>query len=63
MRSFFDTLPTGDRLPPQQTQIKRDFPASVSEVVLSGRLNSMHGRLFCNAEDKAAAAANMEASE
>lgn len=45
---------------PQQTQIQRDFPASVSEVVLSGRLNSMRGRLFCNAEDKAAAAANME---
>ncbi len=45
---------------PQQTQIQRDFPASVSEVVLSGRLNSMRGRMFCNAEDKAAAAANME---
>lgn len=28
--------------------------------MLSGRLNSMRGRLFCNAEDKAAAAANME---
>ena len=34
--------------------------ASVREVVLSGRLNSMHGRLFYNAADKAAAAENME---
>ena len=26
---------------PQQTKAQRDFPASVYEVVLSGRLNSM----------------------
>lgn len=45
---------------PQQTQIQRDFPASVYEVVLSGRLNSMGRRLFYNAEDKKAALANME---
>lgn len=45
---------------PQQTQIQRDFPASVREVVLSGRLNSMRGRLLYNAADKAAAAENME---
>jgi len=45
---------------PQQTQIQRDFPASVYEVVLSGRLNSMGGRLFYNAEDKKAAMENME---
>ena len=58
---IFDVLkPTEIGYLPQQTQIQRDFPASVSEVVLSGRLNSMRGRLFCNAEDKAAAAANME---
>lgn len=57
---FDDLKPTEIGYLPQQTQIQRDFPASVSEVVLSGRLNSMHGRLFCNAEDKAAAAANME---
>ena len=57
---FGDLKPTEIGYLPQQTQIQRDFPASVSEVVLSGRLNSMHGRLFCNAEDKAAAAANME---
>lgn len=57
---FNDLKPTEIGYLPQQTQIQRDFPASVSEVVLSGRLNSMRGRMFCNAEDKAAAAANME---
>ncbi len=57
---FDDLKPTEIGYLPQQTQIQRGFPASVSEVVLSGRLNSMRGRLFCNAEDKAAAAANME---
>lgn len=45
---------------PQQTEIQRDFPASVYEVVLSGRLNSMGRRFFYNAEDKAAAEENME---
>lgn len=45
---------------PQQTQLQRDFPASVYEVVLSGRLNSMKGRLFFGAEDKKAAEENME---
>lgn len=45
---------------PQQTQIQRDFPASVFEVVLSGRLNSMGKRFFYNDEDKDAAMANME---
>ena len=45
---------------PQQTQLQRDFPASVYEVVLSGRLNSMGGRMFYNAEDKKTAQENME---
>ncbi len=45
---------------PQQTQIQRDFPASVREVVLSGRLNSMRGRAFYNSADKVAAEENME---
>ena len=45
---------------PQQTQLQRDFPASVYEVVLSGRLNSMGGRLFYNAEDKKDVQENME---
>ena len=45
---------------PQQTELQRDFPASVYEVVLSGRLNSMGRRFLYNAEDKAAAEENME---
>lgn len=45
---------------PQQTEIQRDFPASVYEVVLSGRLNSMGKRLFYNAEDKRTALDNLE---
>ncbi len=57
---FNDLKPTEIGYLPQQTQIQRDFPASVREVVLSGRLNSMRGRMFYNAEDKAAAAKNME---
>lgn len=44
---------------PQQTSIKRDFPATVSEVVLSGTLS--HSRLpFYRAEDKKKARENME---
>lgn len=58
--SFNDLSPTEIGYLPQQTQIQRDFPASVKEVVLSGRLNSMGRRLFFNAEDRAAAAENME---
>ena len=57
---FDDLKPTEIGYLPQQTQIQRDVPASVREVVLSGRLNAMRGRLFYNAEDKAAAAENME---
>ena len=45
---------------PQQTEIQRDFPASVWEVVLSGCLNSLGSRLFYSAEDKARAAKNIE---
>ena len=45
---------------PQQTQIQRDFPASVREVVLSGCLNSLGRRLHYNAEDRARAAMNLE---
>ncbi len=58
--SFSGLKPTEIGYLPQQTQIQRDFPASVREVVLSGRLNSMRGRMFYNAADKAAAAENME---
>jgi len=45
---------------PQQTELQRDFPASVFEVVLSGRLNSMGRRFFYSAADKSAAEENME---
>ena len=45
---------------PQQTEIQRDFPASVREVVLSGCLNSLGSRLLYGAEDKRRAEMNME---
>ena len=45
---------------PQQTDIQRDFPASAREVVLSGCLNSLGGRLFYSAADRERAAMNME---
>ena len=45
---------------PQQTEIQRDFPASVWEVVLSGCLNSLGPRLFYSAEDKRRAEENIE---
>ena len=45
---------------PQQTQIQRDFPASVWEVVLSGCLNSLGRRLHYGKEERERAAFNME---
>lgn len=45
---------------PQQTPVQRDFPASVSEVVISGRLNSRGLRPFYSKEDRLAADKNME---
>lgn len=45
---------------PQQTELQKDFPASVWEVVLSGRLNSLGGRLFYGKDDKKAALENIE---
>lgn len=45
---------------PQQTQLQRDFPASVSEVVLSGCLNSLGRRLHYNKGDRLRAQMNME---
>ncbi len=44
---------------PQQTLLQKDFPASVSEVVLSGCLNKKH-TLFYSKEQKETAAKNME---
>lgn len=37
---------------PQQTQVQKDFPASVFEVVLSGRLNSRGIKPFYTKKDK-----------
>lgn len=45
---------------PQQTVVQREFPASVYEVVLSGRLNSRGWKPFYSAADKQAARENME---
>ena len=44
---------------PQQTQAQRDFPATVSEVVLSGCLNQRGVRFFYSAAQKSAALMNM----
>ncbi len=45
---------------PQQTQLQRDFPASVWEVVLSGCLNGLGSRLMYNKADRERAMMNME---
>ena len=45
---------------PQQTDVQKDFPASVYEVVLSGRLNGRGMRPFYTAADKRSARENME---
>lgn len=45
---------------PQQNDVQKDFPASVYEVVLSGRLNSRGLRPFYTAADKEKARENME---
>lgn len=44
---------------PQQTPIQRDFPASVFEVVLSGRVGRMGFRPFYTKKDKQIALTNM----
>ena len=45
---------------PQQTVVQKDFPASVSEVVLSGCLNRCGLRPFYNHAEKRMAEENME---
>ena len=45
---------------PQQTPAQKDFPASVYEVVLSGRLNSRGFRPFYSKADKQIASDNIE---
>lgn len=48
---------------PQQTQIQRQFPASVMEVVLSGFLNRSHRSPFFSREEKRLAMKNLEKLE
>lgn len=64
------TITTGDGLLhreigylPQQTAAQKDFPASVLEVVLSGRLNHPHFPPFYTAADRKEAQKNMELLE
>ena len=45
---------------PQQTEVQRDFPASVFEIVLSGCLNKCGLRPFYTKKEKALARENME---
>ena len=45
---------------PQQTQVQKDFPASVYEVVLSGCLNQMGHHVFFSKAQKSTARENME---
>ncbi|MBO4284553.1 MAG: ABC transporter ATP-binding protein [Clostridia bacterium] len=45
---------------PQQTEVQKDFPASVWEIVLSGCGNRMGFRPFYNREDKERAQRNIE---
>lgn len=45
---------------PQQTGVQKDFPASVWEVVLSGRLNKKRIGGFYSKQDKEIAMANLE---
>ena len=61
------SIDTGDGLNPneigylpQQSENQKDFPASVYEVVLSGRLNQLSYRTFFTRQDKNAAAEKMK---
>ena len=47
----------------QQTDVQRDFPATVREIVLSGCQGRMGRRPFYNREDRKMAAQNMERLE
>ena len=48
---------------PQRTEVRRDFPSSVWEVVLSGCVNSLSHRLFYGMKDRMTAEANLERME
>ncbi len=48
---------------PQRTEVRRDFPSSVWEVVLSGCVNSLSRRFFYSKQDRLTAEANLERME
>lgn len=48
---------------PQQTQVQKDFPASVREIVLSGNIGKRRFSPFYKKEDKLRAEKNMEILE
>lgn len=67
LKPISGTISTGDGLLadeisylPQQTEVQRDFPASVYEIVLSGCQSRCGKRPFYNKEEKELAAAAME---
>ena len=67
LKPLAGTIKTGDGLLPdeisylpQQTDVQRDFPASVSEIVLSGCQSRCGKRPFYNREEKQLALAAME---
>ncbi len=67
LKPLAGTITTGDGLLPdeisylpQQTEVQRDFPASVSEIVLSGCQSRCGRRPFYNKEEKQFALAAME---
>jgi zinc transport system ATP-binding protein len=45
---------------PQQTQVQKDFPASIEEIVLSGCVSKEGFKPFFSKEDRAKAKANIE---
>lgn len=45
---------------PQQTPVQKDFPGSVYEIVLSGRMNAGGFKLFYNKKDRQTAEKNIE---
>ncbi len=55
-----DILDGGIGYLPQQTEVQRDFPASVREIVLSGCLGKSKGRVFFSRKDKIIAETNMK---
>lgn len=67
LKPLAGTITTGDGLLPdeisylpQQTDVQRDFPASVQEIVLSGCQSRCGKRPFYNREEKQLAVAAME---